>query len=527
MSKLGLRDHKRAMIKCSARSVVALAFGLLALAWAMTTPPLGYPDEAGHYLRAMAVGSGEWYGSPNPQVAAPQFSAHIERSCCEPDSALTLHWVALGARVVHVPAYMLPESMPCPLGRGVPPAPCGVQATTRARVGHLTVMGTLEPVPYLLPGLAANLADDPATALRLGRAANALICGLLLTIGVFATIDRGQARLRLLGVAVGVTPAMLFFAGSIAPSATEIAAGFAFFAVLLRLGREDNPSSSIWVCFALTGLALCVSRSLGPIWAVLDICLAATLAGPRAFLRRVSFGRPPIWMWLGVVVAGALSTVWWERTHQPGVSFDPHFFLSRLRPTLADLPRVTRELVGVFGSLDVNMRSWAYIAWDLLAGTLVALALVLGRWRERFVLILAFGLNVVAAEIVSAAVLNQRGFGLQGRHVLAFAVTAPLLAGEIVSRHGARVAARLRFAYLGVVIVATVGIHGSALRAAGLQYSWLTRRSGGPTLPPGGREVWVTVIAVVLAALVAVGIQSMRRELRCRDPEDSRNPGVA
>lgn len=64
-----------------------------------------------------------------------------------------------------------------------------------------------------------------------------------------------------------VTPVVVFCAASLGGSETEIPGAVAFFSCLLRVGRSNAPSTRWWVCAAVSGAVLALSRSTGSAWA--------------------------------------------------------------------------------------------------------------------------------------------------------------------------------------------------------------------------------------------------------------------
>lgn len=483
-----------------ARWLVAAGIVGLMMSWSLTTPPLGYPDEGGHYVRALAVGSGEFYGSPNPQVLQPGFHRDSEKTCCDPGSDLSLRWVALGARVVAIPSALTPDHLPCAVGDGVPPAPCGTKTEDTGSTAVVTALGTIEPVPYVLPGLAANLGQDAPGALRFGRLMNVLVCGALLGMALFS-LDLDRNGLGVVGLLLAVTPMVAFIGGSIAPSALEVSSAIGVFSLLLRACSDAPVRRWHWIALAGSSAALCASRSLGPVWLVLEVAIVVALVGVQGLKARVRASRFIAATVAAIAVCASVFTVWWEFTHQPGISFDARFFLTRLRAEWTDLPRVGREVVGVFGSLDIEMNPVVYIAWAAAVLYVVALAFVVATRRERVALGMVLVLTVVAAEVIAAAALNQNGFGLQGRHVLAFAATVPLTAGAILARHDEAVGGLARRRATAVCSVVAV-VHGAAMVTAGKRYGWLDLEGGSIAAPPGGRVLWIVVTTAALAMLV-------------------------
>jgi hypothetical protein len=498
------RDVLSAVVGRLPRWLVVVGLGAFTMTWAMTVPPRGYPDEQDHYVRALAVGGGDYSGRPNPELEVVTKTT-VKKACCVPESEVQRRWVALGSRRVEVPAELTPDHLPCVIGTVLRPEPrCGVPppADGHRLVGWDTTMGTIEPVPYLLPGLVARLASNPTTALRLGRGIDAFVTVAMVAFAASALLGRDRSLLALAGLTAATTPMLTFVGASLSPSAVEVSAGLAVFALLLRVAR-GGAGRGTWVQLGLAGVLLVTSRSLGTVWIALDVLVVVALVGARPLVARLRAAGPATLVATAVVAMASVSTVVWERVRQPGIDVDGGFFLHRIGPSFADLPRIRDELVGVFGPLSVRMPSGAYLAWELGVLLLVGAALVVGTGRQRLVLVGVIVVNVVVAVVASAGLLNQNGFGLQGRHVLAFAVTIPLLSAEILAE---RLDPRRwpAVGLAGVTVLGAVTVHGVAFRAAGHQLGWLTRHPApGQLVPPGGALLWALVIAAGATCLVA------------------------
>ncbi len=470
--------------------------------WVLTNPVGGSPDELNHVLRAEAVGRGDLDGRPNPELAQPDGPAETVKACCSPDNPARLRWVQRGARMVDVPAGL-------DFGTCFDAAPgfvadCVEREPPPTVPERLTTMGTLEPVPYILPGLATRLADDPIAAVRWARAANALITLVLLGLAAAALRSPAGGPLAWMGLVVAVSPMVLFVGASPAPSAAEVAGGVCFAAGLVRLARspEQAPGPAAWAALAIGGAALAASRSLGPVWVVLDVVAVAALAGPRRLWSTVRGAGGWAVVAIGAVVTAGLATVGWEATRQPGIPFDVGFFFNQLGPSTADLPRVQREVVGVFGAIDLPLPAAARWVWmALVVGVLVAAAVV-GNRRQRVALASTVVATVVVTVLVSSALLRQNGFQVQGRHVLAFAVLVPLLAGDVVFANRHRLPGWWRpGVVVGIVATSAVTIHVVGLHTSLRHFATTPDHVGwvlqGPWWP------WALAVALVGGAAVA------------------------
>ena len=88
----------------AALALLLASYALLAVAWVMGNPPGSAPDEGDHYMRALAVASGDLYGRPNPEL---QGQPHALPKDAGPEALASL-WLKKGARLVSVPPGLAP-----------------------------------------------------------------------------------------------------------------------------------------------------------------------------------------------------------------------------------------------------------------------------------------------------------------------------------------------------------------------------------------------------------------------------------
>ena len=491
----------------TAVAVVATSYVLLLAAWVVTNPPGAAPDEVAHYTRALAVGRGDLVGRPNPQLAAATLGARLSKS--SGTDTLRASWAARGARVVKVPPRLgAPDAFMCTAFDSTTTARCQEGHEPGAAGERLTAMGTVEPLPYLLPGLATNLARGPTSGILLARAAAAALVALLLVVAVALLWSWAPAAVA--GLAVAVTPMVVFVGSGVSGSGLEVAAAVCFFAALLRTTLGPNGTRSTWLAVGLSGAALASSRSLGPVWIVVGVAVVSGAAGVRATWARFRAGGRWAFGAVGAVAVASGLTVLWEVAYQPGVDFDSSWFLHELGPSLASLQGAGSEAVGVFGSVDTHLPVWAYLLWTTLVVALVATAFAVGTARQAWVLALLVPGVVGMTVAVSAGIMRQNGFGLQGRHVLPIATLIPLFSGAVVARNLSALGAFWRRWMLAAVAVPAAIMQGVAWYVNSRRYAV---GSQGPVVffgssqwsPPGGWTLWaVTVIVAVIAAITGV-----------------------
>jgi hypothetical protein len=474
--------------------LLVVAYVLLVIAWIFGNPPGSAPDETAHYLKALSVARGEPIGRRPGISPLPSDPADVA-------------WTKRNSRAVEVPAGLSPVGLQCNVLQPNRSAACqnDLRVDPRSSI-QLTHVGTANPVAYALPGLLARLADDPFSAVRLGRAGTALISLALLTAAAVLLWDPEGRAVSQVGLVLAVTPMVTFLAASLSASGPETTAAACFLGSLLRVSRCSTGPRWPWAAMAVSGGILALSRPLGPLWIATGLVAVAGYSGFRAiwsaFRSGGGWALGSAWA-VGLAVLAGLA---WELNFQPRGAVGPGAAVKFVPRSVREIPEILRQEVGVFGSLDVPMPRVAHLAWGAMFVGLIGVAFWVGRRRDRFAISAWLLGTLVITVVVSAINRAMTGFGMQGRYVLPLAVGIPLIAGETVLR-GRRLLPRplLTTAVSGVLMVAAA--------AQGIAWYANARRSAvglkGPRFffdssewqPPLTWFPWVLLVALAAASL--------------------------
>ena len=474
---------------------LAGAYVLLGVAWAVSNAPFTAPDEKAHYLRTVGVSDGVLVGRKAFYDDPTQTPEHRA-------------WVKQLARSVRVPDGLSPVGYDCAVLRPVSAA-CQPDEAVSGPAQQVSAVGTYQPLPYVVPATVVRVGGDAATSLRLARLAGLLAWAALVVAGALALWSPRRGALSLLGMVVALTPMAVFVGASLTGSGLEVAAAFAFAAALLRLTRgEEGGSGLLWVLAGVSGVALALSRTTGPLW-VLAALAAVGLVGGWRSLRR----GPAAWAAGGAIVAAIVGNLVWEAAYSPSteVGFTP--LRTAFGSGWRQLDDVLIQSVGEFGYLQVKLPAVGYVVWGLLAAGLLVLALRVADDRRRWALAAAVAACGAFPVLFYGGVMRHVGNLLQGRHVLPLLIIVVLLAGEIVYRRADRIPPRADALLLAAVAVPAAAVQAlawwanSRRWAVGPDGSWWFLGDAAWS-PPGGWGLWLAVVALAalglaLAPLVA------------------------
>ena len=488
-------------------ALVILAYAALVIAWVFSNPPFAAPDEPDHYVRAIGLAGGQLIGEPADYPQPPNSTPTLRRVYALYDAA---------ARNIRVPAGLWARGLTCNAFAPAVTAGCldDVDPIHRS-TEQITLVSAYEPAPYLLPGLLARLGNDPFSAVRLGRLGSAFVCLCLLALAVALLWGRDPFAASLVGLVIATTPMVVFTAAILNPSGPEIMSAIAFTAALMRLTRCPTAAGWVWVGAALSGVALALSRSTGPVWLAFIVLVAVLLAGSARTRALLSASARPAGLATAAIVLAVVASASWQATYGPPSSIDVGDFVREIRPAIDALPGKFDQQVGVFGWLDASMPAVSLLAWQGMLVALLTAAVLVGSLRARWALFAASAGALILIVSWSAWYKALTGLESQGRHWLPVAVVVPLLAGEVLYRNAGRLrildAERL---FLPFAVLAgflqVIGWYANARRHAQGADGRLLIFESPAWSPPLGWVTWSVVVVTASALLVVAAAHTTR-----------------
>jgi hypothetical protein len=412
--------------------VAFLGFLLMIGGWSLAAPYDGSPDEIDHVVRAVGVVSGEltppaadakrgtgaFQTVPSGLVRQNcwAFDPSRSASCAEPPNSDRTPVVAPSGAGRYFPAYY-------------------------ALVGW--------PLAWW-PGWGGLLA---------ARLIGAALSAAFLAGSVVTIVRRSRHRLMAVGLLVGLTPMATYIAAAINPNGPEIAAAIAFFtgAIHLLLGRADGlrpggvDRGLMWLV-GTSALALAVLRTSSPLWlAVAAVAFLLPWSGPHI---RALTARRATWVWVAAVaLAGAAAVTWIVARDAADLGdYSGDTVLTASQAWMIEVENwrgYLDQAVGVTGWLDTRMSSAFYFTWQGAAIALLACALVVGRWLDRWRLFVLMIGGLFVPALLEVTFANETGFITQGRYLLPMLAGVALFAAFVLEERGIdgdRARSTIRFA---------------------------------------------------------------------------------
>lgn len=464
---------------------------LLGAIWTVATPLFASPDEPSHAIRAVAT----WAGDADGRIVRED---------------------GIRVKMYRVPApYGRAQAIAvCSAFQVDQTADCGPAFDVQGRSSDaMSTAGFYPPLFYRLVGWGGALVDGSA-GMYLMRLIHSAAVAVLVGFAAVSTVRRGGGALALAGIAVAVTPMVVFLAGTVNSSGLEIAASIALWCSLLALlAPTAPPLRARWLDAGIaigSGSVLIFTRTFSPGYAavIAGIALVATAGlGPRELLRR----RDVIITYAVLAVAAVAATgliVASGQFDSPATSGRPLApGETPLSVGLGMTERIGREMVAVFGWLDTGTAQLSYYVWIVACCSLVMGAVLLGQRRALSGLALAALATFVLPIAANWGQARTGGFVWQGRYSLPLAVGVPILAALICDQAGlARRVYRRFVTTLGVLVAVgqtyaaywalrrfAVGLHGELFFFGEAKWA-----------PPGlGTTATMVAVAAVSAAVAA------------------------
>jgi hypothetical protein len=405
--------------------------------WAVANPLFSGPDEAAHVAHAAAIARGQLTGdAPRSQTERKK---HI--------------------LFVRIPAsFDVNKSVGCFATR--PDTPAGCLSVTRSTktAPVITGAGRSPPVYYALIGWVSLIKPAAAPATYLMRLISLLMGAAFVACAVNGIWRLGAARLGGLGIAVAMTPMVLFTLGIVNPSGLEITSALALWACgsALVVEAENRVDRGLVAQVGIAAITLAVARQLGPLWLGLIVLTLAATASSRALLRIARSRAARVWLAAATVAAGA--QIAWLVIVKPLETVG-----GGLRLTPTDINRfvvgrgysIFLDMIGRFGWLDTAPPSATWAFWMLAIGGLVVFAFMSSRTRLLWAMVATALLTVAIPMAVEAREAGHTGIFWQGRYTLPLAIGVPILAAIALIRsdRGTTLESSALFPFLGALIV--------------------------------------------------------------------------
>ena len=438
-----LRHGLRGLTKPLLR-IWLVAFAVLFIAevaWTFATPLGSAPDEPAHLVRAASLVRGQLLGTPLPHPS------HAQESMT----------------TVEVPEVFagLSFKIGCFQFKPTVPAGCELPVTgSPQNVRIQTYVGRYPPFYYALVGLP-TLAFVSAKGIYAARLVSGALSAAMLALAVRSLRRCRGAPLVAAGLALAVTPMVLYLASVVNPSGLEIASTISAWTAAMALASQAPEDVSPYSVGALGVpiVVLILTRAVSPLWA-LFILAAFVSIGPATSLRAL-LRRRCVRAWLAAWAAAGLAALTWDVAAdpfltEPGAALPPHSTGWHIVALAVDrLHLVLTSSIGQFGWLDTPSPHGVVVAWLGALGAVVLVGVCLSRRRSAAVVVS----NLVSWVVIPLALVigeaRHNGILGQGRDFMGLAVGIPIVAGFVA---GERVGDRRKMLRLSSGIITVLAV---------------------------------------------------------------------
>lgn len=492
---------------------------LLSTSWALATPMVAAPDEPAHMIKAASVVRGQLIG----------------------DYENGRHVVQVPRAIAHTNSEICFAFKPAVTGDCAP----DVSGDPGEIVDAFTTAGLYNPVYYAAVGWPSLILEGDAGLYGM-RIVSGILTMAFLALSIMLVFSWRRPTLPLLGLAVGVTPMLLFLSGTVNPNALEASATVALFAGMLSIVLHPNNSLLATRCalVATSAVIAANTRGLAMIWVFLAIVVPLLLLKWADFIALIR-KRSVIITILATGIGAALAITWLLGTSSLSLGtaetdvpsnypFVGHPPVSGFFILLFGTFYYAKQMIGVFGWLDAPTLEIVYFCWAVFVGALILGALTLLRRRRLVVavgLVLAF---VLIPALVQAAYITNGGLIWQGRYslpaFLCLSLGIATLIDAPVSTHLSRVPLT-RFTAVILIIWAGCQLTSFATTlqryAVGVEGTWRNTFLDPMWAAPGGNPLMVASFTLFLSASTWILWRALAGRQDLGLPSENGEPPVA
>jgi len=396
--------------------VIVLYVLISGIVWAAGTPLAGVPDEPAHVVYAAAIVSGA-----SGEIVSNTSGTGGLLSYTVPE------WITSLPNKPGSPCYAFDAAVTAdcqsPLSESDYPATA------------LTSVSRYQPVYYWIVGIpSVNMAGS--RALYAMRAVSVVLATSLIGLGLAAAAP-GRRWWLSVGVLIAFTPMVAFLIGGVNPNGAEIAAAIGLAVAVLGVEGDPPTTRRVWfqvAAISLLGGYLAWARPYS--WLNLVVVVGATFLFNRrsvvAWIRRRPMAATVTGLSIGLATLTAMSydvlvqdPVRSTLKAGQSLAHPPVRFVEILESGVWMSGAFLADTIGRFGWLDHSVPRSLQMVWLMFLGALVVMAAVVGKGRDRLLLLAV----VAGSTIVTPVVVMQLEFGSPWGYQARYALPLVVLIG--------------------------------------------------------------------------------------------------
>jgi hypothetical protein len=336
-----------------------------------------------------------------------------------------------------------------------------------------------------------------------------------------AALTRRRPSIALTGVAIAMTPMVLYFSGAVNPNSLEITAGAALAACGVAFIQERDNQWLAHVMFRRAMVAATVMvtiRMLAPVWVLCCVAALLLLTTRQHWRHMLSRRGLP---WLALPALGAVFDLVWTTTS--GVTQfqeEPKFHNSLWHNLMLSKNVIEgnhiQQQIGLFGWLDTPLFPGTYTLFEMAALFLMFVACIKLSSREFAAVALLFAGQYLLPIVLQALQWNTNGQVWQGRYTLPLTVALPIFTLMLSAPRWGRSSDLRRITWTFPVALGLLAwVH---FRALTVEMRRNVSGAGGPSIihgpwqPPLGAATLLIVEALLLIGVVGFMVHLYRQD---------------
>jgi|GEM_PF-2900103 len=303
-----------------------------------------------------------------------------------------------------------------------------------------TNLAHLPPFFYFLVGIPSLIFSGLFAAYSM-RLITALICLVFILISLYLVSRNSNNKLSIAGLVFALSPEAYFLFSTITANGIEVASACLVFTATALLCTEQPQEKQIRLLriWFLASSALCLVRTLSPVWVLVAALYLIIYIGPVALINLIKKHKD-LYIYITILVVAGLLTFFWDLfrgsfPYQIAVyltnSYHDESFISRF---FISIKRVTTFYNQAFGHINNGNFFAGTVIYVLLIFVVISISFKNASTRQKLILVLGVAFNILLPALFESIKGNSLGQWWYGDYSLPLYVQSPIIAATFLSK---------------------------------------------------------------------------------------------